>query len=136
MVYDITNTKSFENLTKWRDGFVEHAAPSDPNTFPFILIGNKIDRESDRQVQSAKAKQWCQQYSDMPYFETSAKENISVEDAFIEIAKMAMKREAESNMLFMPGTIGGAEGAIKMSASDDIRRSMVVSGNQSGKCKC
>ena len=56
MVYDITNQKSFENLTKWRDGFIEHAAPSDPNAFPFVLIGNKIDKESDRKIQATKAE--------------------------------------------------------------------------------
>jgi hypothetical protein len=30
----------------------------------------------------------------MPYYETSAIENISVDSAFIEMAKMAIKRES------------------------------------------
>lgn len=58
----------------------------------------------------------------MPYYETSAKENISVDDAFIEMAKMAIKRESE-NPIFMPESISGAGGAIKLSAGDDQRRS-------------
>lgn len=49
-MYDITNLKSFENITKWREGFIEHAAPQDVNTFPFVLIGNKLDKENDRAV--------------------------------------------------------------------------------------
>lgn len=32
----------------------------------------------------------------MLYFETSAKEGVSVNEAFIEMAKMAMKREANN----------------------------------------
>jgi len=32
----------------------------------------------------------------MPYYETSAKENISVDEAFIEMAKMAIKRDSSS----------------------------------------
>lgn len=59
----------------------------------------------------------------MPYYETSAKENISVDDAFIEMAKMAIKREQE-NTIFMPEKIGGiGGGGIKLSAGDDQRRS-------------
>jgi hypothetical protein len=54
----------------------------------------------------------------MPYYETSAKENVSVDDAFIEMAKMAIKRESE-NQIFMPESIGGAGGAIRLNAADD-----------------
>lgn len=59
LVYDITNAKSFENLNKWKDGFIEHAAPHDPHTFPFVLIGNKVDRENERRVKASDAKAWC-----------------------------------------------------------------------------
>jgi len=27
LVFDITNQKSFENLSRWKQGFIEHAAP-------------------------------------------------------------------------------------------------------------
>ena len=57
----------------------------------------------------------------MPYYETSAKENVSVEDAFVEMAKMAIKRESE-NVFQLPDSISGAGGAIKMSLKDDKRR--------------
>lgn len=81
-------------MTRWREGFIEHAAPTDPNTFPFVLIGNKLDRENERKVKSADAKAWCKENGDMPYYETSAIENIAVDNAFIEMAKMAIKRES------------------------------------------
>lgn len=55
LVYDITNQKSFEDLTRWRDGFIEHAAPTDPNKFPFVLIGNKVDKEPERKVKATDA---------------------------------------------------------------------------------
>ena len=48
LVYDITNRKSFEALQKWRDGFVENAGPEDVKNFPFLLLGNKLDREGER----------------------------------------------------------------------------------------
>ena len=48
LVYDITNKNSFVNVSKWREGFIEHAGPEDPMTYPFVLIGNKLDQEVDR----------------------------------------------------------------------------------------
>ena len=127
MVYDITSEKSFDNVVKWRDSFIENASPAEPILFPFILLGNKVDRESERQVQAAKAKQWCKDNNEMPHYETSALENIGVDEAFIDIAKIALKREHEQNeTLVMPGTIGGAEGAIRINATDDMRRSVLV----------
>ena len=48
LVYDITNKKSYENLQKWYDGFVENAGPDDVKNFPFLLIGNKVDKEDER----------------------------------------------------------------------------------------
>jgi Ras-related protein Rab-7A len=55
LVYDITNAKSFENLDKWKDGFIENAGPDDVKSFPFVLLGNKIDKEQDRKTDTNTA---------------------------------------------------------------------------------
>jgi Ras-related protein Rab-7A len=87
------------------------------NSFPFALLGNKIDREHERKVDSREAKEWCTANNDMIFYETSAKEGVSVEQAFHEIAKRAMKR-AENNNIVIPESIGGASGAIKLNANN------------------
>lgn len=43
LVYDVTNPKSFENLSSWYDEFLVNANPENADKFPFVLIGNKID---------------------------------------------------------------------------------------------
>merc|ERR1719450_252748 len=43
LVFDITNPKSFDNLDSWREEFLGQASPSDPDEFPFVVLGNKID---------------------------------------------------------------------------------------------
>jgi Ras-related protein Rab-7A len=96
LVYDITNKKSFEDLNRWKEGFIENAGPDDPKTFPFVLLGNKVDREPERKVDTKQAQSWCRENGDMLHYETSAKEGVSVNDAFIEMAKMALKREANN----------------------------------------
>ncbi|CAN0010929.1 unnamed protein product [Choristocarpus tenellus] len=65
LVYDITNPKSFEQLDSWREEFLIQAAPSDPDNFPFIVIGNKVDREGERRVSRSRAVQWCKSKGSM-----------------------------------------------------------------------
>ncbi|KAK6095811.1 hypothetical protein BDV3_003713 [Batrachochytrium dendrobatidis] len=96
LVYDVNNVKSFDNLDSWRDEFLLQANPRDPENFPFVVIGNKVDVEdSKRQVTQKRAMTWCQQKGNIPYFETSAKEGINVEQAFHTIAKNSLKQEAD-----------------------------------------
>lgn len=38
---------------------------------------------------------WCQSKGNIPYFETSAKDAINVEQAFVTVAKNALERDAE-----------------------------------------
>jgi Ras-related protein Rab-7A len=45
---------------------------------------------------------WCQAKGNIPYFETSAKEAINVEQAFQTVAKNALQQEAEEQLLVVP----------------------------------
>jgi len=106
LVHDITDSKSFDNLESWMDEFLVHAAPRNPETFPFVVLGNKADLASKkRQVQTQKAQSWCQSKGNIPHFETSAKEAVNVEQAFQTIAKNALQQEANSKPVFIPNTI-------------------------------
>lgn len=49
------------------------------------------------QVSEKKAKEWCASKG-IPYFETSAKEDINVDAAFLSIAKTALANEHEQDM--------------------------------------
>ncbi|KAL9106586.1 MAG: hypothetical protein Q9227_008432 [Pyrenula ochraceoflavens] len=94
LVYDVNNSKSFETLDSWRDEFLIQASPRDPESFPFVVLGNKIDVEdSKRMISSKRAMTFCQNKGDIPYFETSAKEAVNVEQAFEIIARNALNQE-------------------------------------------
>lgn len=94
LVYDVTAPTTFKSLDSWRDEFLIQASPRDPENFPFIVIGNKIDQEN-RAVSSKRAQTWCQSKNNIPYFETSAKEAVNVESAFITVARNGLAQESE-----------------------------------------
>uniref|UniRef100_A0A914I0V0 Uncharacterized protein n=1 Tax=Globodera rostochiensis TaxID=31243 RepID=A0A914I0V0_GLORO len=98
LVYDVTSSLSFKCLESWRDEFLVLASPTDPDNFPFLVLGNKIDRDSERAVSVRKAQSWCERHgkNNIRYFEVSAKNATNVEEAFEEIVREALARVAPS----------------------------------------
>ena len=86
LVYDITNQKSFENLSIWKQEFLMKAMPKDPDVVPFFVLGNKVDRVDDRQVSQDKVESWLKKNPDVIYYEVSALDGSNVNQAFSKIA--------------------------------------------------
>lgn len=96
LVYDITNPQSFENIINWKSSFLNKSMVMMPDTFPFMVVGNKTDLASEnRQVSHHTGQKFCQEHGEMLFIETSAKENKNVEAAFKQLARMAIKRQEE-----------------------------------------
>jgi len=93
LVYDVNNSKSFDALESWRDEFLIQASPMDPENFPFVVLGNKVDVEGRRAIPAKRAMAFCQSKGGLPYFETSAKEATNVDQAFEAIARQALAQE-------------------------------------------
>lgn len=53
------------------------------------------------QVTQKRALAWCQSKGNIPYFETSAKEAINVEQAFQTIAKNALEQDQDDDSMFV-----------------------------------
>ncbi|ELR14901.1 Rab7/RabGfamily small GTPase [Acanthamoeba castellanii str. Neff] len=74
---------------------VNVAAPSMAERFPFIVLGNKTDKD-ERVILTKDAAAWCESHG-MRYFETSAKDGTGVEQSFDVIAQTATKHHIADN---------------------------------------
>ena len=54
----------------------------------------------------------------MMFYETSALDGVNVENAFRDMARAALKREAQQQIT-MPSTIGDAGGSLKLNAKSE-----------------
>lgn len=87
VVYDITKKDTFEGAKYWIQELNMNA-----KNIIIILVGNKIDRENDRQVMFEEAKSYAEEQKIM-FFETSAKKNINIKNIFTDIASKIPNEE-------------------------------------------
>lgn len=80
LVYDITRQQTFENLKKWLHELREFGN----RDMVIVLIGNKSDLGDSREV-DVEDGQKLAQLENLCFMETSAKENLNVEDAFLQM---------------------------------------------------
>lgn len=66
MVYDITKAETFENLQSWLSDIREYAEDG----VAVLLVGNKCDLESQRQVSTEAGQDWASKLN-IPFLETS-----------------------------------------------------------------
>lgn len=98
LCYDVTNEKSLNSLASWKDEFLVQSNVANPQDFPFIIIGNKIDVDENKKIPSLQKKLANVTNNQLgglsyPVFDTSAKDSINVEAAFEVVAKMALQQE-------------------------------------------
>ena len=84
MVYAINSKESFENIETW---LRELRTYSNPDAKVF-LIGNKIDLESERQVDKSKGEEFCKINKLNFFLESSAKTGINAKNIFIQAGKI------------------------------------------------
>ena len=88
IVYDISNKETFKNLG---DRFekvykmAENGEEYEPNV-KIILVGNKCDLEKDREVTKEEGQELANQMK-CPFFETSARNDVNIDQIFECMAK-------------------------------------------------
>uniref|UniRef100_A0A0N4Z7E6 Ras-related protein Rab-35 n=1 Tax=Parastrongyloides trichosuri TaxID=131310 RepID=A0A0N4Z7E6_PARTI len=91
VVYDVTSAESFSNVKRWL-----HEIDSNCDSVEKILVGNKADDPERRVVLKSDAEKFANSMN-IQFFETSAKENINVDDMFSCITKLVLDAKLRSS---------------------------------------
>lgn len=91
LIYDITSLNSFNNIKNWISQITEYLGDQACIT----LVGNKIDLESNRMVSREQGLRLANEYN-FSFFETSAKEDIGINEAFENITRNMIRNEKEN----------------------------------------
>lgn len=93
-VFSITETESFAAVQEFREQILR--VKSDEKNVPFILVGNKVDIESQRKVSKEEAQNLADQWK-IKYIETSAKTRLNVDLVFQDLMRELMMRKKMSS---------------------------------------
>ncbi|WMV22110.1 hypothetical protein MTR67_015495 [Solanum verrucosum] len=81
LVYDITRRTTFENLRKWLHELREYGS----SDMVIVLVGNKSDLSNSSRQVNIEDGQSLAQLEGLSFLETSAMENLNVEEAFLQM---------------------------------------------------
>lgn len=87
LVYDVTSAKTFDNISKWLRNISEHANEDVEK----MILGNKCDMEERRQIARERGEAIAREHR-IPFLETSAKTNVNVEKAFMELTQAILDK--------------------------------------------
>nr|GMD35632.1 ras-related protein RABA6a-like [Ipomoea batatas] len=80
LVYDITRRATFESLRKWLVELREQGS----SDMVIVLVGNKSDLGNSREIKQEDGQSLAE-LEGISFLETSAKENLNVEEAFLQM---------------------------------------------------
>ncbi len=115
IVFDATNSSSFNNLEKWMMEVQKYR----PN-IPMVIVQNKVDLE--RKIEKDDVKAFIETYN-LPVFETSAKDNVNIDTMFRYICRLllGLKVEPTKPDLFKTLTVDEVKNNYERCASYSVK---------------
>jgi small GTP-binding protein len=99
IVYDITNSESFQTLDYW----IEEIKSNSHEFTKMILVGNKCDLEDERQVKKEEGKDYAKKEK-IKFYEVSAKEGTNINTAFDTLVKDILSTYSPSELMKKRGS--------------------------------
>ncbi|OTA59207.1 ras family protein [Hypoxylon sp. EC38] len=108
LVYSITSDQSFEEIRTFQQQILRVKDKDPTDYFPMVVVGNKCDLESEREVPRQDGEALAKQFG-CPFVETSAKSRTNVDKAFFDLVREI--RHYNRNMQGLSTNSGGNGGS-------------------------
>jgi GTPase KRas protein len=104
LVYAINSRSSFDESHDFRAQILR---VKDAEKVPMVLVGNKCDLDAERQVTTQEGEERAKQWT-CPFFETSAKTRVNVEESFFQLVR-EIRNQSSTSKGSKAGKAGGAK---------------------------
>ena len=91
LVYSVTEKRSFDELRRFKE-MIDRVRNYEP--VPVVLVGNKCDLETKRQVPKRDGEAMAKEFG-CPFYEASAAFRHNVDEVFFEIVKCIRSKETD-----------------------------------------
>ncbi|XP_006771000.1 PREDICTED: ras-related protein Rab-32 [Myotis davidii] len=81
VVFDISRGSTFEAVLKWKSDLDSKVHLPSGGPIAAVLLANKCDQKKEGSQIPAQMDQFCKEHGFTGWFETSAKDNINIEEA-------------------------------------------------------
>ena len=114
LIYDVTDERSFNNIRNWIRNIDQYATEGVNK----ILIGNKCDDVERRVVGRERGAELAREYG-LKFMETSAKNNVNVDEAFLTLARDIKKRLIDTGKLLSENTTNNVN-AVSLNKNNNL----------------
>ncbi|XP_013399047.1 ras-related protein Rab-32-like [Lingula anatina] len=100
IVFDVTRASTFDAVQKWKNDLDSKVQLPDGSSIPCVLLANKCDQAKEGLVNNAgQMDEYCKDKAFAGWFETSAKENINIDEAarFLVTKILANEEHMQTN---------------------------------------
>ncbi|GAA5846755.1 hypothetical protein JCM5353_008825 [Sporobolomyces roseus] len=100
LVFSLTSMESVSELYHLREQIQRIKEASNlsgvgeqPQKVPIVLVGSKLDLTNERQVSRETAVNLSREWGGVPYYETSSRREINIEEVFADVTRQMIKAE-------------------------------------------
>ena len=129
VVYDISRKETFENTSTW----IEDCKTHSPKTVNIILIGNKSDLESQRQVTYEEGQELANN-NGIKFYEASAKTGQNIEEIFSDSVNEIAKNLEEGRYDLESQDCGIRQGVVSRNSNIEQINSELKNKGKKGCC--
>uniref|UniRef100_A0A0K8SPQ7 Ras-related protein Rab n=1 Tax=Lygus hesperus TaxID=30085 RepID=A0A0K8SPQ7_LYGHE len=98
IVFDVTRAATFDAVLKWKQDLDAKVQLPDGSPIPCVLLANKCDQQKEGLVnQPNKMNEYCEENKFTAWFETSAKENINIEESAKTLVNQILANDTSHN---------------------------------------